>query len=99
VNTNEHLFTNTSFENKYQDFTCSLSSIGGGLPNSIKRQQQPNRPEGETGSSVDKTEGDRKPKEAGKRKLKLITGDEKYPFRQPKESKGAESSASVHEGL
>jgi hypothetical protein len=40
----------------------------------------------ETISSVDKTDVQSKPIEGvAKRKLKLITGDEKYPFRQPKE--------------
>jgi len=101
VNTNEHLFNNASFDNKYQDFTCSLSSIGGNLPNNLKRQlAPPNQQEVEIVSSVDKTEVEPQPIEAeGKRKLKLITGDEKYPFRQPKESKGGDSSASTHEGL
>ena len=34
----------------------------------------------------------------GKPKLKLITGDEKYPFRQPKDSRDSPSS-SAHGGF
>jgi hypothetical protein len=35
----------------------------------------------------------------GKRKLKLITGDEKYPFRQPKDSRESPSSSAHHGGF
>ena len=34
--TNDNLFNNSSFDNKFQDFTCSLSSIGGNIPKTIK---------------------------------------------------------------